>query len=229
LRLLANAPGFTFTSLLSMALGIGATTAVFSVIHAVLVSPYPYSGADRMVQLVAEDSGGIPRNFFLTGSQFRDLQRLNSVESAIGQANWELATTDKDLPEDVRAIFFTTNVAAHFGVPALLGRNLLPFDAEDGQEAQLVVVLGYSFWKRRFSGRPDIVDKVISMGHQDFTIVGVLPPRFAWVMGHVYLPMKITNDANALLWLSCFKLKHGITPQARRSLHTGPRSAFKAR
>jgi predicted permease len=214
LRLLAKAPGFTFTSLLSMALGIGATTAVFSVIHAVLVSPYPYSGADRMVQLVAEDSAGIPRNFFLTGSQFRDLQRLNSVESAIGQANWELATTDKDLPEDVRAIFFTTNVAAHFGVPALLGRNLLPSDAEDGQEAQPVVVLSYSFWKRRFSGRPDVVGKVISMGHQDYTIVGVLPPRFAWVMGDVYLPMKITNDANALLWLSCVKLKHGITLQA---------------
>jgi putative ABC transport system permease protein len=214
LRLLAKAPGFTLTSLLSLALGIGATTAVFSVIHAVLVSPYPYSGADRMVQVVAEDPGGIPRNFFLTGPQFRDFQRLQSVESAIGQANWELPTTGKDLPEDVRAVFFTTNVAAHFGVPALLGRNLLPSDADEGHDEQPVVVLGYSFWKRRFGGRPDIVGQIISMGHQDYTIVGVLPSRFAWVMGDVYLPLKITNDPDALMWLSCVKLKPGVTTQA---------------
>src|SRR5437870_5100946 len=107
--MLAKTPGFTLTALLSVALGIGATTAVFSVIHAVLISPYPYSGADRMVRVLAEDRGGTPKNFFLTGPQLRDFQQLKSVDSALGQANWELATTGSDLPEDVRAVFLAPN------------------------------------------------------------------------------------------------------------------------
>jgi putative ABC transport system permease protein len=214
LRTLAKTPGFTLTALFSIALGVGATTAVFSVIYAVLVSPYPYSGADRMVRVLAEDRAGTPRNFFLTGPQLRDFQQLKSVDSALGQANWELATTGSDLPEDVRAVFVTPNVSSHFGVPPLLGRGLLPSDASDGQETQPVVVVSFSFWKRRFAGNPDVLGKTISMSHQDYTVVGVLSPRFAWTMADVYLPLRVTNDPTSLIWLSCVKLKSGVAPQA---------------
>ncbi|PYU37436.1 MAG: ABC transporter permease, partial [Acidobacteria bacterium] len=148
LRMLARSPGFTFTALLSLALGIGATTAVFSVIHAVLMNPYPYVGADRMVRVLAEDKAGVSKNFFLTGWQLQQLRQLKSVESVLAQANWELSTTGSDLPEDVRAVFFTSNASGYFGVPALLGRGLLPSDAPDGQDTQPVVVLSFSFWQR---------------------------------------------------------------------------------
>ena len=214
LRLLAKAPGFTLTALLSLALGIGATTAVFSVIHAVLISPFPYAGADRMMRVLAEDRSGIPRNFFLTGSQLREFQQLQSVDSALGQANWELATTGSDLPEDVRVVFFTTNASAHFGLPPLLGRGLLPSDAPNARDSQPIVVLGFSFWKRRFAGSPDVLGKILSLGHKDYTIVGVLPPRFAWTMADVYMPLKITSDPNALMWLSSVKLQPGVAPEA---------------
>jgi putative ABC transport system permease protein len=214
LRLVAKAPGFTLTALLSLALGIGATTAVFSVIHAVLISPFPYAGADRMVRVLAEDRSGVPRTFFLTGPQLRVFQQLKSVDSALGQANWELATTGSDLPEDVRVVFFTVNATTHFGLPALLGRNLLPSDAPDAQDSQPIVVLSFSFWKRRFAGNPDVLGKILSMDHKDYSIVGVLPPRFAWTMADVYMPLKVTNDPNALVWLSSVKLKPGVTPQA---------------
>ena len=214
LRLLAKTPGFTLTAVLSLALGIGATTAVYSVIHAVLISPYPYAGADRMVRVLAEDRSGAPRNFFLTGAQLQYFRQLNSVEAMLGQANWEFSTTGSDLPEDVRAVFFTPNASSYFGVPALLGRGLLPSDAPEGHDPQTVVVLSFSFWKRRFAGDPQIVGKTLSMAHQDYTIVGVLPPRFAWTMADVYLPLKVTNDPSALLWLSCVKLKPGVTTQS---------------
>jgi putative ABC transport system permease protein len=214
LRLLAKTPRFTLTAVLSLALGIGATTAVFSVIHAVLISPYPYAGADRMVRVLAEDRSGVPRNFFLTGAQLQEFRQLNSVDAALGQVNWEFSTTGSDLPEDVRAVFFTPNASGYFGVPALLGRGLLPSDAPEGQDPQPVVVLSFSFWKRRFAGEPQIVGKTLSMAHQDYTIVGVLPPRFAWTMADVYLPLKITNDRSAMLWLSCVKLKPGVSAQA---------------
>jgi predicted permease len=214
LRLLAKTPGFTLTAVLSLALGIGATTAVYSVIHAVLISPYPYAGADRMVRVLAEDRSGIPRNFFLTGAQLQQFRQLNSVDAALGQANWEFSTTGSDLPEDVRAVFFTPNASGYFGLPALLGRGLLPSDAPEGQDPQPVVVLSFSFWKRRFAGDPQIVGKTLSMAHQDYTIVGVLPPRFAWTMADVYLPLKVTNDPSALLWLSCVKIKPGVSAEA---------------
>jgi MacB-like periplasmic core domain len=214
LRILAKTPGFTVTALLSLALGIGATTAVFSVIYAVLINPYPYAGANRMVRVLADDRSGIPRNFFLTGPQFRYVQQLSSIDSALGQANWELSTTGSDLPEDVRVVFLTTNASSYFGVPALLGRDLVPSDAEDGREPQPVVVLSFSFWKRRFAGDPDVIGKTFQMVHKDYTVVGVLPPRFGWTMGDVYLPLKITNDPDALIWLSSVKLKPSVTPHA---------------
>jgi predicted permease len=214
LRLLAKTPGFTLTAVLSLALGIGATTAVYSVIHAVLISPYPYAGADRMVRVIAEDGSGAPRNFFLTGMQLKYVRQLASVDAALGQANWEFSITGSNLPEDVRAVFFTPNASSYFGVPALLGRGLLPSDAPEGHDPQPVVVLSFSFWKRRFAGDPQIVGKTLSMAHQDYTIVGVLPPRFAWTLADVYLPLKVTNDPSALLWLSCVKLKPGVSTQS---------------
>jgi predicted permease len=211
LRMLAKSPGFTFTTLLSLALGIGATTAVFSIIHAVLISPFPYAGADRMVRLTAEDPSGIERNFFLTGPQLQQLMKLEPVDSAVGQMNWEMSTTGKELPEDVRVVYFTTNASSYFGIPPLLGREFLPSDAAGAQTA---VLLSFSFWQRYFGSSPDVVGRTLSMEHQAYTIVGVLPPRFAWTFADVYLPLKLTNDPNRLIWASSIKLKPGVSLQA---------------
>jgi putative ABC transport system permease protein len=209
-RNLWKSPSFTLTALLSLALGIGATTAVFSVIYAVLIHPYPYAGADRMVRLQVEDQAGVSRNFFLTGRQLQQLQQANSAESVLGQTNWEESTTGSELPEDVRAVFLTPNASSFFGVPALLGRGLLPSDAPDGQDPLPVGVLSFSFWQRHFGGRADVLGKTLGMAHKNYTIVGVLPPRFAWTFADVYLPLKVTNDLKDLVWVSCVKLKQGV-------------------
>jgi putative ABC transport system permease protein len=216
-RNLKKSPGFALAAMLSLALGIGATTAVFSVIYAVLIHPYPYVGADRMVRLQAEDKAGVPRNFFLTGPQLQQLRQANSVESLLAQTNWELPTTGSDLPEDVRTVFLTTNASSFFGVPALLGRGLLPSDAPDGQDPQPVVVLSFSFWQRHFGGNSDVLGKSLGMAHKNYTIVGVLPPRFAWTVADVYLPLKITNDPRELVWVSCVKLKEGVSHDAAQA------------
>src|SRR5688572_14540285 len=85
-------PGFTLTAILSLALGIGATSAVFSVIYAVLMNPFPYAGADRMMQLALRDAKGDYRYPGMTGPQIRQLRRLNSVESVIAEDYWNLTT-----------------------------------------------------------------------------------------------------------------------------------------
>jgi predicted permease len=213
-RNLRRSPSFTLTALLSLALSIGATTAVFSVIYSVLIRPYPYAGAERMVRVQALDKAGVARNFFLTGRQLEQLRHADAAESVLAQSNWEQSTTGSELPEDVRAVFLTSNASSFFGVPAFLGRGLLPSDAPDGQDPQPVAVLSYSFWQRHFGGSPDVLRMTLGMAHKNYTIVGVLPPRFAWTFADVYLPLKTTNDLKELVWVSCVKLKKGVSQDA---------------
>src|SRR5215470_5332477 len=148
LRQMRKSPGFALTAVLSLTLGIGATTAVFSVIYAVLMNPYPYVGADRMVQLVVKDKGGNDRWIGLTVSEFQQIRKAKCVESAVLADGWNLTTTDEDLPDDVNAVYLSGNASAHFGVPALLGRMLIESDGPTGRDVQPVVVLGYKFWQR---------------------------------------------------------------------------------
>src|SRR5246500_3262026 len=127
-RELRKRPGFTLTAVLSLALGIGATTAVFSVIYAVLIDPYPYIGAERIVELRLKDKANTDHYVILSGLQMDQLLRTNAIESVIGMNWWNLTTTDGDLPEDVQAIALSADSAAHFGIPALKGRWFIPSD-----------------------------------------------------------------------------------------------------
>src|ERR1700676_2915431 len=159
MRMLLKNPGFAIVAILSLALGIGATTAVFSVVYGVLVTPYPYANSDRMVHLLVRDNGGNRRYVNLNGPQLQQLRQAASVESSAAMDGWELTTTEGDLPENVHAVYLTSNTFIHFGVPALLGRGLLPSDAPEGQGPENVAVLGYQFWQRYYNGDPDIVGK----------------------------------------------------------------------
>src|SRR5215469_5153136 len=174
-------PGMAVTAMLSLALGIGATTAVFSVIYALLVNPFPYHAADRMVHLVLVNERGEDWWPGITGPQLKLLSQAQSVENAAATfGTWNLTTTGEELPEDVPSVSMTSNAGTYFGVPALVGRTLIPSDAPEGQDPQPVVVLSYSFWKRHFHGDPAVVGRTIQLVHKTYAIVGVMPSRFAW-------------------------------------------------
>lgn len=213
LRQLRTSPGFAAVAILSLALGIGATCAVFSVVYAVLVNPYPYADSDRMVHLVVKDKGGNQRWIVLSGPQLQQLRKANSVESAAAMDEWNLTTTGGDVPEDLTAIYFTGNAFNHFGVPMLFGRALLPADAPEGQDPQPVAVLGYQFWQRHYNADPEMVGKTIQLTHKSYTVVGVAPPRFTWGDGDVYLPWKFTNDP-ARSVMPMVRLKPGVSHAA---------------
>jgi len=213
LRQLRTSPGFAAVAILSLALGIGATCAVFSVVYAVLVNPYPYADSDRMVHLVVKDKGGNQRWIVLSGPQLQQLRKANSVESAAAMDEWNLTTTGGDVPEDLTAIYFTGNAFNHFGVPMLFGRALLPADAPEGQDPQPVAVLGYQFWQRHYNADPEMVGKTIQLTHKSYTVVGVAPPRFTWGDGDVYLPWKFTNDP-ARSVMPTVRLKPGVSHAA---------------
>lgn len=194
LQQLWRSPAFAFTAVISLALGIAATTSVFSVVYGVLINPYPYAHSERMVHLVVVDPAGSEHWVNLTGPQIQLLRQAHAVQSVAADDDWDLITTGKDVPEDVEAHYLTPNVTDHLGVPALLGRGLIPSDAPPGEDAQPVTVLNYKFWQRHFGGDPEIIGKRLELVHKPYTIVGVMPERFTWGDADVYLPLRLTQD-----------------------------------
>ena len=154
LRQLRKSPGFTLTAVISLALGIGATTAVFSVVYAVVMDPYPYANPDRMVHMRLTDNAGHSNGFGLTAAQWQQIRKSPVVEDAFISDDWSLTVTGHDLPEDVNGVYVTSNTFNYMGVPPALGRGLQPSDAIDGQDPQPVAVLGYKFWQRHFNSEP---------------------------------------------------------------------------
>jgi predicted permease len=206
-------PVFAITAIVSLILGIGATTAVFSVVYAVLMNPYPYSDANRLVYLNVKDKAGNDRGIGLSARQFQQIRQVNCLASIVAIDQWNLTTTDEELPEDVSAIYLTPNATAQLGVPALIGRPLIASDAPDGRDPQPVVVLGYKFWQRHYNGRPEVLGQTLRLVHKTYTIVGVMPARFTWQGGEVYLPLKLDPSRGAGYWAS-LKLKPGISREA---------------
>jgi putative ABC transport system permease protein len=209
-RELRRRPGFAFTAVLSLALGIGATSAVFSVIYGVLIDPFPYAGADRMMQLALRDNAGRFRYPGMSGAQLDQLRRARTVESVVGEDGWNLTTTDGDIPEDVVASYISPNAPNHWGVPALMGRWLIPADAPPGQDPARVVVLGYQFWQRYYAGDPAVVSRTIQLVRKDYQIVGVMPPRFRWREADIYVPLKVRTDPN-IYYGANLKIRPGVS------------------
>jgi predicted permease len=217
LRALRRNPGFATVAVLSLALGIGATTAMFSLIYAVLLHPFPYDGADRIMNPVAIDTQHPDdRTWFpLSKAQFDDLRLAAPVESALGFDNSGMETTGGALPEDIQCIYLTENAGTFFGVRPLLGRNLEPSDAENGGHS--VVVLNYRFWQRHFGGDRHVIGRTLDIDHAPYTIIGVMPRSFAFNdstgVGDAYLPYSLMPTFNlpfvaSLPWI---KLRPGVT------------------
>jgi predicted permease len=209
-RQLIKLPGFTFTAIISVALGIGATTAVFSVVYAILMDPYPYANSDRMIHMRFVQQSGDLYGFGITGTQWQQLRKSPVVENTFMEDDWRLTVTGSDLPEDVQGVYLTSNAFEFFGVPAALGRGLQPSDAVDGADPQPVVVLGYTFWQRHFHADPGVLGKTMQLVRNTYTIVGVAAPRFTWGDGDVYLPLKVTGDQVKSFYAGV-RLKPGVT------------------
>jgi putative ABC transport system permease protein len=209
-RQLIKLPGFTLTAVLSLALGIGATTAVFSIVYAIIVDPYPYAHPDRMAHMRLKIPNGDLRGFGLTATQWQQIRKSPVIEDAFLSDGWSLTVTGSDVPEDAEADFFSSNAFDFFGVPAFLGRGLQPSDAIDGQDPQPVVVLSYKFWQRHFASNPDVIGKTLQLVHKNYTVVGVAAQRFTWDDVDVYVPQKIAPDPKRGFYVG-IRLKPGVT------------------
>jgi len=193
-RQLRQHPGFALTAILSLALGIGATVSVFSVIYGVLLHPFPYPDIDRIANLSIRDQNGNISDAGFSGQQLRELRNVHAFESISSWRLRFLGVTGGEIPDNARVFFGIGDTFPMLGVSPLLGRNLGPSDSPDGQEPQPVAVLHYRFWQRHFNGDPAIIGKTLELDHKRYTIVGVTRPNFTEGWGtDVYLPQEIGN------------------------------------
>ena len=195
-RLLVRAPGFSAVALVTLALGIGANAAIFSVVRAVILRPPPYRDPARLVAFLnsrSEAPGSI------TSSSIPDYQdwrnRLTSFESLGLLSGWTFNITGLDLPERVFGGRVTGSLFQTLGTPPLLGRVLTPDDDRPGDE---VVVLGYRVWQRLFSGDPAIVGRAVMMEGRPHVVVGVMPPRFRFPADDTELWAAIKDNMNGM-------------------------------
>ncbi len=194
LRSLARTPSFTLAAIITLALGIGASTAVFSVVNAVLLRPLAYKEPDRLVALFhGEENAVAPANYL-------DWKAQNHVFSDMGAAEyWTPNLTDVDQPEKVWALHMTPSMFPLLGVAPLHGRVLSPDAGAPGRDHEVLV--SYGFWQRRLGGRADAVGKTLTLDGAQYTIVGVMPQSFRFapfwaIHTEIWVPMDLTGDVS---------------------------------
>ncbi len=213
LRQLVRSPRFTLAAVISLALAIGATTAVFSVIYAALLNPYPYPSANRIVRMAVMSKTAPDETIDLNGAQVMQLQQLQPVQSVLAMDYQAMIVTGHDVPENVNEIGLISNGFNDLGLPPLLGRGIEPSDAIPGRDPQPVVVLAYKFWQKHFFGDPTVLGKTLELNRNAYTIVGVAAPRFIWYSADVYLPLKLTTDPGKRLMVDIL-LRPGVSKAA---------------
>jgi predicted permease len=197
LRRLAATPGFTMIAVLSLALGIGANTAMFSVINAILLRPLPVADVDRLVDLYTSDSGGV-QHATSSYPDFRDMRALSSVFA--DATAWELFIAPVERGEPSPELVMGEVVSGSYfdvlGVETVLGR---PFqrDEDAAPGAHPVAIIGHGYWQRNFGGNPAVIGSTLRLGSGTFTIIGVTPPGFAGMLrgirADVFIPMAMVE------------------------------------
>jgi putative ABC transport system permease protein len=214
-RTLTNSPGFTIVAILTLALGIGANTAIFSFVDAVLLKPLPYKDADRLVRVLEKPPRG-DRNGIST-LNFLDWQHDNEVfDYLAAQAAGNATLTGSGEPVQLRG----ARVSAHFfdiyGSDVALGRTFLSDEDQPGKDH--VVILSHALWINQFGADRSIVDRTIRLDNEPYTVIGVLPPDSAFdrAFNQLWRPLAFepSNMTRNFHWLVSFgRLKAGVSRQ----------------
>ena len=218
-RTLRHSPGFTIVAVLTLAIGIGANTAIFSFLDALLLKPLPYESADRIVRVMEKPPRG-ERNGIST-LNFLDWQKDNTVFDFMSAQSGEPVTlTGGSEPVQLRGGLVSADYFKIFGITAALGRTFLP--GEDQLGKNQVAVISHILWVNQFGADPSIVNRTILFNNQPTTVIGVLPEGSAFDRAAVQIwrplafrPSNMTRDFH---WLVSFaRLKDGVTLEQARS------------
>jgi putative ABC transport system permease protein len=217
IRMIWRSPGTSLVALISLMLGIGATTAIFSVVYAVIVNPYPYSKPDEI---------WAPSVRALTGrgghgdtlDDLREIRKLPVFADVMATNADTVLLTGDYAPETLTGVRMTANGFQFLAVPSVVGRGLQPSDVGPDGVAAPVVVLSFQLWQRLFQGDPGAIGKTLRIDGVPRTIVGVMPSRFGWFTSDgVWMPLG-TTPQDAPPWMMIItRLTPGTSPQAAQT------------
>jgi putative ABC transport system permease protein len=214
LRTLLKKPGFTLTAVITLALGIGATSTIFSFVNGILLRPLPYQDAERLVlieEIVAKRGnasiGVNPLNFL----DWREQNHVFTSVAAYGTGGYLL--TGSGEPEQISGAVISYNTFEILGVAPVLGRTFTAEEDRPGNDQ--VVILGHGLWKRRFGARPEVIGRQITLHNRARTVIGVMPPDFKFPeVADLWVPLAIDRSEwtrNSHGWDAVARLKPGVT------------------
>jgi putative ABC transport system permease protein len=231
-RMLLKNPGFTIVGIVTLALGIGANTAIFSIINSVLLRPLPFAQPGQLVQLW--ETEGAPGNYPLTGPDYLDWQSQNQSMEAMSLFSWgrgmnaNAPGSGSDIPEPASVINTQANFFSLLGVHAKLGRTFA--DGEDQPGKNHVAVLSNGFWLRQFGGRSDALGQGLQLNGQSYTVIGVMPAWYNFPSANpsptdIWTPLDMsphgTGTRGSHQWRAIGRMKKGFSvPQAQADLET---------
>jgi len=245
LRTLRKNLAFTVASLATLALGIGATTAVFTVVNGVLLRPLPYADPSRLEMVWLRSRTSLGSELPLSSGFYVDaIPNAASFTGLAAFRSWPYTVTSDGDAEQIPGSRVTPSFFPVIGVRPLLGRIIVDADAEPG--AAHVAIIGHDLWQRRFGGSPAVLGRRIELGNESFTVIGVMPRGFAFPRGaelprglqfgqrtEIWTPLSFTpkdrKDFGTLSLAAIGRLKPGATAeQARRELSAGLQRFLKA-
>ena len=215
LRIFRRSPGFAIAVVAALALGIGANTAIFSVVDAVLLKPLAYPDPDRIVEFLLTSPAGVTAGSSAT--RFNVWRRLTTAFQDVAAYEYSsrgLNLTDSAYPEQGRAIHATADYFRLLGAPVAAGRTFRA--GEDRPNGPRVAVLSYGLWQRRFAGDPQMVGKTLTLSGNPYEVVGILGPSFNTELDsppEVWLPFQIDPNSSdhAQYFVTLARLKPGVT------------------
>ena len=215
-RSFRRSPGFVSVALLSLVLGIGAATALFSVVYGVLIAPYPYAKTNEIWAPSVNGLNDTPQGWHqYSREELLELQKMPAFSAVMATDSGRMLMTGDRSPENEDAIRVTGNAFDFLGVKPVLGRTIEPYDVGAGGNPAPVAVVSYAFWQRVFSGQSNAVGATIVLDDSPYTVIGVMPPRFGWwTNSGVWLPMSLDP-----------KESRGINPIVRLAKGVGPEAA----
>src|SRR5436853_2443029 len=215
LRQLRKSPGFTFVAVLTLALGIGANTAIFTVVNAVLLSPLPYPEADRLVMVQSRNFQENLKEIGFAPAGFRDLEKQITSFDAIAATRYNYDNlTGIEKPTSLTGSLVTQDYFKVLSEKPLIGRTFTREDAAAGAKAS--VILSYDLWQKQYGGRREIVGEAITLNDVPHEVIGVMPRTFKDPFNVSSLWRIFPNEggentvANARFWAVIGKLKSGV-------------------
>ena len=221
IRNLIKRPGFTLIAVITLALGIGANSAIFSAINALLLKPLPFPDLDRVVAIWDKmPSRGVVHNEVAMANYLDWRAQNQSFEQLALYRWWSANLTGVEPPERIQGFLVTANFLDALGIKPIMGRNFSEEENQPGKDA--VAIITHSLWQRRFGGDPNIINKTITLNSVTRTVIGVMPERFNFPKGsEVYAPLPISpqlaSSRDSHGYYVVGRLKPGVSLQSAQA------------